>query len=238
VIGFVDFVRSRTERVDVLINCAGGFGAIGAIDQIDAAEWMQTVTNNLFGSFLTIKYLLPLLANSSAPRIINLSGGGAFSPFANFSAYACAKAALVRLTETLAVELAPRGIAINALAPGFIPTRTHEATMASGPERTGAVQFDRTARLLGQPGGEAGAARMETVCRCVRALLSPAYRGLTGKTISASFDPWASEAFRSHVGDITRSELYTMRRTNLVNLPEGHLRTTLMKTWAKHAIRR
>jgi hypothetical protein len=79
---------------------------------------------------------------------------------------------------------------------------------------------------------------METVRQCVRALLSPGYRGLTGKTISANFDPWGSEAFRRHLGDITRSELYTMRRTNLVNLPEGYLRASLMKTWAKHGIKR
>jgi hypothetical protein len=79
---------------------------------------------------------------------------------------------------------------------------------------------------------------MDTVRRCVRALLSPAYRGLTGKTISANFDPWDSEAFRRHVGDITRSELYTMRRTNLVNLPEGQLRASLMKIWATYAIKR
>jgi hypothetical protein len=72
----------------------------------------------------------------------------------------------------------------------------------------------------------------------VRALLSPAYRGLTGKTISANFDPWGSEAFLRHLNDITRSELYTMRRTNLVNLPEGYLRSSLMKTWAKHGIQR
>jgi NAD(P)-dependent dehydrogenase (short-subunit alcohol dehydrogenase family) len=199
---------------------------------------MRTVTNNLFGSFLTIKYFLPLLENAPAPRIINLSGGGAFSPFPNYSAYACAKAALVRLTETLAVELAPRGIAINALAPGFVATKTHETTMASGPERAGPVQFHRTARLLQQSDDEPAAARMEAVRQCVRALLSPAYRGLTGKTISANFDPWDSEAFRRHLNDITRSELYTMRRTNLVNLPDGYLRASLMKTWAKHGIKR
>ena len=49
---FVEFVRARTDRVDVLINCAGGFGAIGSIEQIDADEWMRTVSNNLFGTLL------------------------------------------------------------------------------------------------------------------------------------------------------------------------------------------
>ena len=235
---FVECVRQRTPRIDALINCAGGFGAVGAIEQVDAAEWMQTLTNNLFGSFLTTKYFLPLLANSAAPQVINLSGGGAFSPFPHFSAYACSKAALVRLTETLAIELAPLGISINALAPGFIATKTHESTIASGPERAGPLQFHRTARLLQQPEDDAGSTRMETVRSCVRALLSPAYRGLTGKTISANFDPWASEAFRRHLNEITRSELYTMRRTNLVNLPQGHLRTSLMKMWARHGVKR
>jgi hypothetical protein len=100
------------------------------------------------------------------------------------------------------------------------------------------VQFNRTARLLQQSADEAASARMAAVRQCVRALLSPAYQGLTGKTISANFDPWGSEAFRSHLSDITRSELYTMRRTNLVNLPEGYLRASLMKTWAKHGIKR
>jgi 3-oxoacyl-[acyl-carrier protein] reductase len=234
---FCEFVAERTDHVDVLLNCAGGFGAIGAIDQVDCEEWMSTIRANLFGVFLATQRFLPLLEKSSAPQVISLSGGGAFSPFPNFSAYACSKAAIVRLTETLAIELAPRGIAVNALAPGMISTRAHEATLAAGPERAGQVQFQRTRRLMRQD-SELSAARMQTVVQCVEALLSPEYRGLTGKTVSANFDPWASEEFRLHIADITQSDLYTMRRTNLVNLPAGLLRTNLMKVWAKHGIQR
>jgi NAD(P)-dependent dehydrogenase (short-subunit alcohol dehydrogenase family) len=237
VVTFVASVTAEVDRVDALINCAGGFGAIGPIDKVDAKEWMQTISNNLFGTFLIIKHFLPLLERAQSPHVINMSGGGAFSPFPNYSAYACSKAAIVRLTETLAAELAGRGIAVNALAPGIIPTKFHEATIAAGPERAGSLQFRRTKRLLQQP-DNGSSARLETIQRCVRALLSPDYRGLTGKTISANFDPWSSEAFRKHIADITRSELYTMRRTNLVNLPEGFLRTKLMTTWAKHSIQR
>ncbi len=81
-------------------------------------------------------------------------------------------------------------------------------------------------------------ARLESVNNCVKALISPEYFGLTGKTISANFDPWSSESFRQYIVEITRSELYTMRRTNLANLPEGMLRSSLMKTWAKYGTRR
>ncbi len=235
---FVDFVSSRTGRVDALINCAGSFGAIGPIDRVDSREWLRTIEDNLFATFLSIKHFLPLLERSSAPRIINMSGGGAFSPFPNFSAYACSKAAIVRLTETLAVELAPRGISVNALAPGLIPTQVHKATMAAGPERAGALQYNRTCQLMRNAYEVSNAARLKTVQDCVRALLSRPYRNLTGKTISANFDPWSSDTFRKHIAGITRSELYTMRRTNVVNLPEGLLRTSLMRLWAKHGINR
>lgn len=235
---FVAAISEKTTHIDVLINCAGGFGAIGAIDKVDSDAWMRTITENIFGTFLPSKHFLPLLQRSEAPQIINFSGGGAFGPFPNFSAYACAKAAIVRLTETIAVELSPYGISVNAVAPGLIRTDAHYATLAAGPERAGLVQFRRTERLM-RPGGEdADAGRLELVQQCVRALISPAYRGLTGKTISANFDPWATQTFREHVADIARSELYTMRRTNLISLPDGLLRTRLMETWAKHGVRR
>ncbi len=238
VAAFVDFVASRVSHVDALINCAGSFGAIGPIDSVDGEAWMRTVRENVLGVFLASKHFLPLLEKSAAPRIINMSGGGAFSPFANFSAYACSKAAVVRLTETLAVELAPKGISVNALAPGIISTPVHEATMAAGPDRAGTVQYQKTYQVLRNGDETANSARLDTVRKCVRALLSAPYRNLTGKTISANFDPWEAASFRRNIAGINRSELYTMRRTNLVNLPEGYLRTSLMKLWAKHGIQR
>jgi len=238
ILKFVAAIGEKTGHVDVLINCAGGFGAIGAIDKVESDAWMRTITENLLGTFLPSKHFLPLLQRSEAPQIINFSGGGAFGPFPNFTAYACAKAAIVRLTETLAVELSPYGISVNAVAPGLVRTDAHNATLAAGPEKAGTVQFRRTEQLMRPGNDDAEKGRLELVQQCVRALISPAYRGLTGKTISANFDPWATQAFREHVADIARSELYTMRRTNLVSLPEGLLRARLMETWAKHGVRR
>ena len=226
---FIEFVRAKSKYVDVLINCAGGFGTIGAIDQVDGVAWARTVSDNLLATFLPCKFFLPLMQQSKAPQIINFSGGGAFYPFPNFTAYACAKAAIVRLTETLAIELAPLGIAVNAIAPGFVRTDAHNSILDAGLERAGIIQFRRAERLMNSSDTDTEKRRMETICQCVRALMSPQYYNLTGKTISANFDPWSADVFRDHIVDITRSDLYTMRRTNLVNLPEGLLKDRLMK---------
>ena len=226
---FVEFVQERSKYVDVLINCAGGFGEIGSIDKVESSAWVRTVSDNLSATFLPCKFFLPLLQQSKTPQIINFSGGGAFYPFPNFTAYACAKAAIVRLTETLALELAPYGISVNAIAPGFVRTNAQKSIMDAGPDRAGIVQFRRAERLTKSTDVDLEKHKLEAVFQCIRALMSPSYYNLTGKTISTNFDPWSTDAFREHIDEITRSDLYTMRRTNLVNLPEGPLKNIFLK---------
>ena len=223
---FVSWVSDQTPAVDALLNCAGGFGAIGPFDKTDSGAWMQTLNVNLFGTYLMSKHLLPLLQRAASPRIINFSGGGAFNPFPNYSAYATSKAAVVRLTECQAAELADRGIAVNALAPGFVATPIHEATIAAGPAGAGLKRHEHTRKLLQQ-----GAVPMEVVVECVQFLLSPAAAHLTGKTISASFDPWRRPDFREHVSEMNASDLYTMRRVNPEHLADG-----LLKTWLQEPV--
>jgi NAD(P)-dependent dehydrogenase (short-subunit alcohol dehydrogenase family) len=225
---FAAALAAETGAIDVAINCAGMFGEIGPVETSDNARWRATIEVNLFGTYLVTKHLLPLLRNGCCPRIINFAGGGAFSSFANYSAYACSKAAIVRLTECLADELYPAGVRVNCVAPGFIATDMHKATLAAGEFRAGRLQFRRTQSIL-----EQGGAPMENVVECVRALISPAMDELSGKTISSSFDPWQTGAFLASVNEISRSDLYTLRRMNIVNLPEGRLRETLSHPWGQ-----
>jgi NAD(P)-dependent dehydrogenase (short-subunit alcohol dehydrogenase family) len=232
VTGFARWLTEQTPAVDVLLNCAGTFGPIGPFETTDSAEWLDAIKVNLFGTYLVSKHLLPLLSESDDPRILNFSGGGAFDPFPNYSAYACSKAAVVRLTENLAAELAPRGIAVNAVAPGFVATEVHLKTLDVGPERAGALHYQRTKAAL-----DGGGKSIATAVECVLMLLSRRTRGMTGKTISANFDPWRTDALTRRLGEITRSDLWTMRRINLVNLPEGSLRTELSEAQGGHGAR-
>jgi len=230
---FAAAIAAKTDAVDVLINCAGGFGEIGSITVADSARWWRTLEVNLKGTYLVTQGMLPLLMKGKQPRVINFAGGGAFSPFPNFSAYACSKTAIVRLTECLAAELASSNIRVNALAPGFVPTDMHQATLRAGEARAGRMQFQRTQAIMNQ-----AAPTMENVVNCVRMLISPSLDELTGKTISSNFDPWPTPTFKTCLPDIVRSDLYTLRRVNVVNLPDGRLRTTLSQPWVDALPRR
>lgn len=224
---FISKVQSVTPYVDVLINCAGSYGTIGPIDQTDSREWLETLQVNLFGTYLMCKHSLTLLSGAAAPQIINMAGGGAFSPLPNYSAYAASKAGVVRLTESLAMELSSRGIMVNAVAPGFVITNIHDATLAAGEERAGKLVYRKTKMLL-EEGGDATLANVKSF---VRYMLSGELRGLTGKTIALNFDRWQTAAFKDNVEEISRSDLFSLRRFNLMNLPDGTLKRKLQSSW-------
>lgn len=212
---FADFVKNKFGYIDILINCAGVLGSIGRFDQTDSKMWKKTFEINTFGVYLIVKYFLNLLIKSDTKKIINFSGGGAFSPFPNYSAYAISKAAVVRFSENLAVELAELGVEVNCVAPGFVATELHEATFKAGEDIAG-EHFELTKAKL-----KKGSIPIDVPVKCVKFLISNESNGLTGKTISASFDKWDTEVFKRNIRKITKSELYTLRRINLVNLDEN-----------------
>ena len=116
---------------------------------------------------------------------MNLSGGGATSPLPRISAYAASKAAVVRLTETLAEETAGSGIDVNAIAPGALNTRLLDEVLAEGPERVGVGFYERAVKQR-----EQGGSPLTTGADLCVFLLSAASDGITGRLISAVWDPW------------------------------------------------
>jgi len=124
----VDVMATRTHseygRIDVLYNNAGRFAAVGALWEVDADQWWKDVEINLRGSMLCAQAVLPYMIEQEAGIVINMSGGGAAGPMAGGSGYASSKAALLRLTDSLASELVQIGspVHVYAMDPGFNPT--------------------------------------------------------------------------------------------------------------------
>ena len=192
-------------RLDVLVNNAGVYGPFGRSDEIDPAAWIAAVNVNLFGLFHCCRAALPGMRRAGYGKIINLSGGGATAPLPGMSSYAAAKAAVVRLTETLAMENTDAGIDINAVSPGALATRLMDQAIDAGPVRVGEAFHARMMKLRAE-GGTPLAVGAEL---CVF-LGSGASDGITGKLISAPWDRWRD--WPAHLDELRRSDAYALRR--------------------------
>jgi 3-oxoacyl-[acyl-carrier protein] reductase len=221
---FFNEVRARARSVDVLIHCAGALGPIGPSTELESEAWFAVLRTHLLGAFLATKHVVPLMLAERRPRILLLAGGGAFDPMPRISAYGVAKAGIIRFMETLAVELEPSNIAVNALAPGFVPTEIFDALLHAGRERGGTL-YDQVTTLF----REWEESDITLPLTCARFLISDEAAGLTGKTISARFDPWDDPEFRISIDDIVASDLYTSGRINPSHLKGDVLAERLIR---------
>jgi NAD(P)-dependent dehydrogenase (short-subunit alcohol dehydrogenase family) len=201
----VGFALERFSRIDVLVNNAGIHGPIGRTEDAPWDEWEEAIGVNLFGSVLCCRAVLPHFRANNYGKIIQLSGGGAASPRPGLSAYAASKAAVVRFAETLAEELRGTGIDVNAIAPGALNTRLLDEVLEAGPERVGETFY---ARALEQ--SSTGGTPLDLAARLAVFLGSGESDGISGKLISAPWDPW--EELPSHVEDLRSTDVYTLRR--------------------------
>lgn len=190
---------------DILVNNAGIYGPIGPLETVDWADWVRAMEINLFGAVHLCRAVIPVFKKNRRGRIINISGGGATSPMPRFSAYAASKAALVRLTETLAEELKDYGITVNAVAPGALKTRLTDEVLKAGAETAGREFYERNVKWA-----QGGATAPELGARLCAHLASPASGGVTGKLISAQWDPW--ERLDEFETELQSSDIYCLRR--------------------------
>ncbi|AJE47848.1 SDR family NAD(P)-dependent oxidoreductase [Celeribacter indicus] len=114
-------VDKHFGRVDCVVNCAGHVIA-KSIEDTTVAEWNKMMTVHTTGPFLIIRELLPLLKQSGAASIVNISSIAAVTGTTNRSAYTAAKGAVLAMSRQMAIELAPFGIRVNTVLPGSIDT--------------------------------------------------------------------------------------------------------------------
>lgn len=188
------------ERLRGVVCAAAVLDPVGRLGEYSLSEFRRTLEVNVCGTLFAVHRCLDAL-RAGGGSVVTFSGGGGTAPFPRFDAYAASKAAVVRLSENLAAELAP--INVNCIAPGFVATRMHDTTLEAGPGRAGSEYFDRTRRELAGgavPAGEAA----ELACALLEGV------PFTGKLISAQWDPWREEAFRGRLAD--DASLATVRR--------------------------
>jgi NAD(P)-dependent dehydrogenase (short-subunit alcohol dehydrogenase family) len=200
----VERAIAELGTIQILVNNAGIYGPKGTIDEVDWIEWIRTIEINLFGSVLMCRHLVPHMKEHGYGKIIQISGGGATNPLPRISAYATSKAGVIRFAETLAEEMREHRIDVNAVAPGALNTRLLDEVLEAGPEKVGGAFYERAIKQK----AEGGVPLDRGADLCVF-LASAASDGISGKLLSAIWDPW--EALSEHVIDLA-GDVYTLRR--------------------------
>jgi 3-oxoacyl-[acyl-carrier protein] reductase len=178
---------------------------MGPTETVSLDEWRRAIDINLFGVLLPCRAVIPHFKKTSRGKIVVLSGGGATNPLPNISSYAASKAAVVRLMETLAEELKPFHVDVNAIAPGALATRLVDEVLAAGPDKVGAAFFEKNKTWK-----EKGAVPLDLGASLAVYLASPESDGITGKLISAQWDPWKD--LQQYREDLAKSDIYCLRR--------------------------
>src|SRR6266540_432371 len=163
-------ILGETARVDVLVNNAG-VTRDGLIMRMSEEDWDTVVNTNLKGAFLFTRAFARAFLKQRSGRIINVASIIGLIGNAGQCNYAASKAALIGFTKSIARELAPRGITVNALAPGFIET---DMTAVLGEEMRKELLRKIPLNSFGQP---------EDIANAALYLASPAARYITGQVL-------------------------------------------------------
>jgi NAD(P)-dependent dehydrogenase (short-subunit alcohol dehydrogenase family) len=187
-----DAAAARFGRVDGVAHAAAVLEPIGSILEVEPEAWLRTVEIDLYGSFLVTREACARMREGGG-RIVLFAGGGASTPYPNFTAYACSKVAVVRFAETVAQEMRPFGIEINALAPGLVATRMIDRTREAG---------------FGSP--SVPPVEPEVAARAAAFLLSDAANGISGKFVAPTYDDYAR--WPEHIAELQSTDAFTLRR--------------------------
>ena len=168
----VESVRANLGAPDILVNCAGIFPRRPVIEMSDE-EWDRMIAVNLRGTFLCSRAVLPDMVKRSNGKIVNISSTLGIRGCVNGAHYAAAKGCIIAFTHSLAMEMAPHGISVNAICPG----QTNTPLWRQG--------FNEETRRQRLATGEAG--QPDDLVGCLVFLCSDQSRPLTGDILIREF---------------------------------------------------
>lgn len=169
--------------LDVLINNAGIAGPTGGIDEIDPAEWRRCIDVCLTGQFLCAHFAVPLIRQAGGGAIVNMSSAAGKHGYAFRTPYSAAKFGVIGLTESLAKELGPDNIRVNAILPGVVDGPRMQAVIRDRAAQTGVEYAEMEAEYL----AKVSLGRMvtaEDIAGTVAYLLSADGRNISGQSIA------------------------------------------------------
>lgn len=142
------FAEDRHGPVEVLVNNVGIAGPTAPVESVSLDDWNRTLAVNLTGHFLCIRRAVPAMKSAGSGAIINISSGSAKVGLPLRVPYVVSKAAILSLTTTLARELGPAGIRVNAILPGAIRGRRIETIIREKSAALGVTAVDYEASML------------------------------------------------------------------------------------------
>jgi len=151
----LDAATRTRGRVDILVNCAGVNSSVPYFDIADD-DWDKVLSTNLKSTHLGCQIFGQHMAGSGGGAILNIGSVSADKPLSKVFAYSASKAAVVNYTQNVARELAPKGVRVNALCPGFFPAEQNRKILS--PERTASIMSQTPMNRFGNPEELVGAA--------------------------------------------------------------------------------
>ncbi|MFZ6767084.1 SDR family NAD(P)-dependent oxidoreductase [Undibacterium sp. Di26W] len=138
--------QGRDGRIDILINNAGQASSASFL-KTDARLWKNMMDVNLNGSFICMQQALPAMLEAGWGRIVNVASTAGLKAYAYVSAYCAAKHAVIGLTRAVALEVAAKGVTVNAVCPGYTETDIVKDAIANIVAKTGRTAEQAKAEL-------------------------------------------------------------------------------------------
>jgi NAD(P)-dependent dehydrogenase (short-subunit alcohol dehydrogenase family) len=134
---FFDGIGSKGQHLDILVNNAGIAGPTARLEDISVEDWQDTINIDLNSYFYCARRAIPMIRRAGGGSIVNIASNAAFFGFPLRSPYAASKWAIVGLTKTLAMELGPEGVRVNAICPGSVAGPRIDRVIARDAEARG-----------------------------------------------------------------------------------------------------